>query len=126
MKTNRIYQSGLMLVAAVLMMSMSTLPTNTNAYDPSGEWAYEVPSPDGTIEGTMKISKDGEDFAVTIYTDQFGDLELEDITMDEMTMEANCDVNGDNIEFEFLFDGDTMEGIVYTPDGEMDITAERE
>ena len=126
MKTNRIYQSALMLVATVLLMSATSLPTEFNAYDPSGEWEYEVPTPEGNMTGTMKISKDGDDFAVTIYTDDFGDLVLEDITMEEMTMEANCDVNGDNIEFEFIFDGDTMEGIVYTPDGEMDIMAERE
>ena len=103
----------------------STKIASPNAYDPSGTWAYEVAMSDATLTGNMVISKNEAEYDVTIESNIYGTLELEDVEWEGNTMEANVEVEGDIIDFEFEFEGDTMEGAVYTPDGGLDITAER-
>jgi len=41
-------------------------------------------------------------------------------------MDGNVDVEGDLIDFYFEFEGESHEAIVTTPDGDMDLTAERQ
>jgi len=41
-------------------------------------------------------------------------------------MDGNVDVEGDLIDFYFEFEGESLEAIVTTPDGDMDLTAERQ
>ena len=114
-------------MSVVLLSATSAAPllVEEKAYDPSGSWSYEVEMAEGTMTGDMEIKKVEDEYEVSIETDQFGTLELEDVTMDENTMEANVEIDGAIIDFEFEFDGDSMEGIVYTPDGEIEMTAER-
>ncbi len=114
-------------MAVVLLSATSAAPllVDSKAYDPSGDWTYEVAMPDGTLTGDMKIAKADGEYEVTIESNVYGTLELEDVNMEDMTMEANIEIEGDIIDFEFEFDGDSMEGTIYTPDGEIDMTAER-
>ncbi|OEK04422.1 hypothetical protein [Roseivirga misakiensis] len=95
-------------------------------YSPVGVWTYKVSTPDGDLEDEMTISKNDEGaFEVSIESDVYGTLELEDITFEKMVMEASVDLNGDSVAFEFEFDGDSMEGMVYAGEDELSITAER-
>lgn len=114
-------------MSVVLLSATSAAPllVEEKAYDPSGSWSYEVEMAEGTMTGDMEIKKVEDEYEVSIETDQFGTLELEDVTLEENTMEANVEIDGAIIDFEFEFDGDSMEGIVYTPDGEIEISAER-
>ena len=114
-------------MAVVLLSATSAAPllTKENAYDPSGSWTYEVSMPEGTLTGDMEIKKVEDEYEVSIETDQFGTLELEDVTLEENIMEGNVEIDGAIIDFEFEFDGDSMEGTVMTPDGNIDMTAER-
>jgi hypothetical protein len=117
-----------LLALSVFIISAAQSSTKTAspyAYDPSGTWAYEVAMSDATLTGNMVISKNEAEYEVTIESNIYGTLELEDVEWEANTMEANVEVEGDIIDFEFEFEGDTMEGAVYTPDGGLDITAER-
>lgn len=96
-----------------------------NAYDPTGTWNYEVETPDGNLTGEMTIKKVDGEFEVKIESDVYGTLELEDITFEKMVMEASIEIEGDQIEFEWEFDGDSMEGTVYSGEDELAMTAER-
>lgn len=126
MKTRTINLIAL-IVGATLLLNMAAAPSASLAYDPSGEWAYEVPMPDGTnLSGKMTIEKEGASYKVIIYSDVYGTLNLKDVTMEEITMEANTNIEGDVIDFSFEFDGNTMEGEIYTPDGTIEMTAERQ
>lgn len=95
------------------------------AYDPSGTWNYEVETPEGTLTGEMTIKKADDQFEVVIESDVYGTLELEDITFEKMVMEASIEIEGDQIEFEWKFDGDSMEGAAYSGEDELAMTAER-
>lgn len=122
------------LLLSLLIISISAFDMNTSessAYDPSGVWDYTVPTEEGDMTGEMTISKDNDEWQVTIESDVYGTLELEDVALEEnkekeVSMEGNVDIEGDVIEFYFEFDNHSLEGIVATPDGDMEFTAERQ
>ncbi|NVJ48523.1 MAG: hypothetical protein HWE07_15415 [Cytophagia bacterium] len=128
MKTIQFFKKSMLLSAMALAFTILSINQSMaqQAYDPTGTWSYTVPSPEGDLTGDMIISRaeDGT-LEVTIKSSVYGTIELEDIVFEEMVLEGNADINGDSIEFEFKFDGDDLEGAVYTPDGTMEMTAER-
>lgn len=128
MKTIQFFKKSMLLSAMALAFTILSINQSMaqQAYDPTGTWSYTVPSPEGDLTGDMIISRveDGT-LEVTIKSSVYGTIELEDIVFEEMILEGNADINGDSIEFEFKFDGDDLEGAVYTPDGTMEMTAER-
>lgn len=122
------------LILSLLIISVSAFKMKTAeaiAYDPSGIWDYTVPTEEGDLTGEMTILNDDEEWKVTIESAVYGTLELEDVSLEEnedqeVYMEGNVDVEGDLIDFYFEFDGESLEGTVATPDGDMDLTAERQ
>ena len=90
-------------------------------------WEYTVSTDEGDLTGNMTIAqnekKDG--YLVTIESDVYGTLELEDVELEKSVMTATIELEGDTIEFEFEFDEDDMEGLVITPEDDLTITAER-
>lgn len=112
-----------LLVAMVGFTAMDKAP----AYDPSGTWAYEIETPDGAISGDMEIEKDGDSYSVTMMTDDFGDLELEDVEFnDKNEMTGSVEVQGVTAEFEVEFEDDSMSGVILYGGEELPIEAERE
>ncbi len=102
--------------------SMDKVP----AYDPTGTWGYEIETPDGAITGDMTISKTDGEYEVSVETDDFGTLELEDVEVKDKEMTASVDVQGVTAEFEVEFDGDEMSGVILYGGEELPIVAERE
>lgn len=97
-----------------------------------GTWKYEIEIPGMEPSGKMEIKKDGDDYTITLTSDQAPDE----------TMEAsNIEQDGNNISFDFqvntqgmsiqvsnsvTFDGDTLEGDVSIPDfGSFSMTGEK-
>ena len=112
-----------MLVALVGFTAMDEVP----AYDPTGTWNYEIETPDGAISGEMEIEKEGEGYKVVIGTDDFGDLELEDVEFnDKNEMTGSVDVQGVTAEFEVEFEDDSMSGVIFYGGEELPIEAERD
>lgn len=133
-KALNIKYSFLMMTIVISLMSFSLTKDDfihVQAYDPSGVWDYTVPSDEGDLTGEMTISKEDDEWQITIESDVYGTLELEEVSLvenedKEVFMDGNVEVEGDVINFEFEFDGDSLEGIVGTPDGDMEMTAERQ
>jgi len=73
-------------VLSLLIISASAFNTKTIdsnlAYDPSGIWDYTVVTEEGDLTGEMTIEKEDGDWQITIETDMYGTLELEDVTLD--------------------------------------------
>ena len=111
------------------MVMMFALFTASKAvaqeYDPTGVWNYEVEMPEGTLTGEMTITKTDKGYEVVIKSDVYGTLELEDVTFKEMVLTGVTEVDGGDVDFEFQFDGDVIEGIIGTDDGELSMTAKR-
>ena len=136
-KLNTKYVFALMMIAnSLLSFNMKENVTNNDlievrAYDPSGIWDYTVPTDEGDLIGEMTITKEENEWQIKIESDVYGTLELVDVTFEEtkdkeIFMGGNVEIEGDVIDFEFEFDGDTLEGIIGTPDGDLDISAERQ
>ena len=115
----------LMLVAMVSFTAMD----KGLAYDPSGTWTYDIETPDGAISGEMEVAKEDKSYKVIVGTDDFGDLELEDVefeaTKEGGSMTASVDVQGVTAEFEVDFEGDAMSGVIIYGGEELPIEAER-
>ena len=109
----------MMLPVGITSMAPATI------YDPSGVWDYEVEMGEGTMTGEIKITKDEDDYQVSVETEQYGTLELESVELKGNDLTANIDMQGATIEFKFEFDKNSMSGTVSTPDGNLDITAKR-
>ena len=118
---NTLVLSALLIMITIGLTSMKPITD----YDPVGLWDYEVETNDGTLTGEITIEKDDGEFAISVETTQYGTLELENITLEKNEMTADVEIEGATIDFSFNFDGDSMEGEVTTPDGDLDITAER-
>ena len=126
MKQTNFLKSKLVIGIMLIMVTVGlTSMKPASAIDPSGVWDYEVQTPQGNMTGELTIKKSGDDFAVSIETEQFGTLELGNITLDGNEMTADIDMQGATVEFAFEFDGDSMKGSIATPDGDMDITAKK-
>ncbi len=94
--------------------------------DPVGVWDYEVESPDGNVTGEMTITKTDGEYEVVIESDMYGKMELEDVAMEKDVMSATYELDGLPLEFEFSFDGDEMEGVVYANGDELPLTATKQ
>lgn len=126
MKHSKFLQSkltvGLFFFIAVIGLTSMQTATTTN---PVGVWEYEVEIGESTLEGEITITKTDGELAISIATSTYGTLELEDIVLSGNDLTANVEIESNTIDFEFKFDGDSMSGTVTTPDGELEITAER-
>ncbi len=101
--------------------------TELAKYDPTGVWDYEVETPDGTLQDEMTIKKNEEgEYEVSIASDVYGTLVLQEVTFEKNVMEGHVEIEGDRIEFEMKFEGDSMEGSIYAGEDELTVTAERQ
>ncbi|OEK01081.1 hypothetical protein BFP97_05975 [Roseivirga sp. 4D4] len=123
--------STILKASAVAMLFLVAVSLNAEEwaqtkYDPTGTWDYEVETPDGNVTGEMIVAMEDGEYSVTIKSDIYGDMTLEDITFEKNVMEGTISVEGQSMEMELKFDGDEMEGAVYTGEDELAITAERQ
>ncbi|PIQ47105.1 MAG: hypothetical protein COW03_16845 [Cytophagales bacterium CG12_big_fil_rev_8_21_14_0_65_40_12] len=100
---------------------------NLSQYSPVGTWNYEAETAEGTLKDVMTIALNAEGvYEVTIKSQVYGTLELDDVEFEKMVMTGNVEIEGESIEFEMKFDGESMEGIVYAGEDELVIKAERQ
>lgn len=126
MKQSKLLKSKFVLGVVFFMLTIGlTSMQSIEVEDIAGIWDYEVEAADGTMTGIMTIKKSDDTYTVQIETTQFGTLELSNITLKGKELTANIDMQGALVEFEFKFDGDTMNGTVSTPDGDLDIVAKK-
>lgn len=120
----------LSLVVLTLVLTAFTAETNNRnfntAYDPVGVWDYEVETPDGTVSGEMTIARNDEKKIEVFFESQaYGTIELSDVKLDDTSLEGSSELQGQGMEIEMEFDGDSMEGTIYYGEEEMSLTAER-
>ena len=115
-----------LIALALFVTAFTTKTMDTTAYDPSGVWDYEVETPEGTQTGEMTIEKNKGDYEVTIESSVYGTLELSKVKLDKQNMVGELDLQGNSLDFDMDFDGDSMEGIIYMGETELEISAERQ
>lgn len=100
--------------------------TSKKAIDISvGEWEYvTVGTPDGDVKGTLSIMKDGDVYTGVLHSSN-GDMDLENIAIENDELVATFDYSGYTIDIVGKFVGDNFTGKVSADSNEFPMTAVR-
>ena len=118
---------NLTLLLAV-MFALSSCAATKVAKDPNaqymGNWEYVVEELPVDIDGTMILST-VEGVINTVLSNPMGDMEIEGATIVDGTFKAEFDAQGNLVELEGKFDGDSYNGVLVVQDTEFVMTAKK-
>jgi len=118
---------NLVLLFAVVFALSSCAATKV-AKDPHapflGNWEYVVEDLPVDIDGTMAISKEEGTLGATLLT-PMGDVPITDITITDGALKAEFDAEGNLVELEGTFEGDTYNGLLIVQGSEFVMTAKK-
>ena len=86
----------------------------------------KVETPDGAQTGEMTIEKSEGVYEVTIESKVYGTLELAKVKLDKANIVGELELEGNSLEFDMDYDGDSMEGTIYMGESELSLSAERQ
>lgn len=115
------------LLLAVIFALSSCAATKV-AKDPNaqymGDWEYAVEDLPVDIDGTMTLST-VEGVIKTLLSNPMGDMEIEGATIVDGTFKADFDAQGNVVELEGKFEGDSYNGVLIVQDTEFVMTAKK-
>ena len=118
MKNNTIRNFALLLTVVLVFSSCASTKV---AKDPHaqylGEWEYAVEDLPVDIDGTFVISK-VEGVLKGKMVNPMGEIEIEDLTIEEGVLKSEFDVEGNFIELEGTFTENTYKGFLLVQGGE--------
>jgi hypothetical protein len=118
MKNNTIRNFALVLT---VVLAFSSCASTKVAKDPHaqylGEWEYAVEDLPVDIDGTFVISK-VEGVLKGKMVNPMGEIEIEDLTIEEGVLKSEFDVEGNFIELEGTFTENTYKGFLLVQGGE--------
>jgi hypothetical protein len=118
MKNNMLRNFALMLAVALAFSSCASTKVAKDPHAPYlGEWDYQVLELPVDIDGTFVISKE-EGVLKSTMVNPMGDMPLEEITIVENVLKSEFEVEGNFIELEGTFDGNTYSGFLFVQGGE--------
>ena len=118
MKNNMLRNFALMLAVALAFSSCASTKVAKDPHAPYlGEWDYQVLELPVDIDGTFVISKE-EGVLKATMVNPMGDMPLEEITIVENVLKSEFEVEGNFIELEGTFDGNTYSGFLFVQGGE--------
>ena len=100
------------------LLAVSVLAAAAFAADPTGTWKWNVTTPNGEIETTLKLtSKDGK-FAGT-YSNSFGETAVSNVSLKEdvIAFDVERDFGGNKfvLKYRGKLDGDAIKGTIDAP-----------
>jgi hypothetical protein len=118
MKMNMLRNFALMLAVALAFSSCASTKVAKDPHAPYlGEWDYQVLELPVDIDGTFVISKE-EGVLKATMVNPMGEMPLEEITILENVLKSEFEVEGNFIELEGTFDGNTYSGFLFVQGGE--------
>ena len=81
--------------------------------------------PDGDYPGFLEFSQDGDNVSGMIGSDQ-GTMELMDLVIDENTVYANFDFQGNTVDLSGDFEGDVLKALLSVQGYEIPIEAKKD
>jgi len=118
MKNNTIRNFALMLA---VLLAFSSCASTRIAKDPHapylGNWDYVVEELPVDIDGTFAITKE-EGVLKAKMINPMGEMELEEITIEEGVLKSEFEAEGNFIELEGTFEGDSYSGFLFVQGGE--------
>jgi hypothetical protein len=121
MKMNILRNFALMLAIALAFSSCASTKVAKDPHAPYlGEWDYQVMELPVDIDGTFVISKE-EGVLKATMVNPMGDIPLEEITIVENVLKSEFEVEGNFIELEGTFDGNTYSGFLFVQGSEFEM-----
>lgn len=118
MKKNILRNFALMLAVALAFSSCASTKVAKDPHAPYlGNWDYQVLELPVDIDGTFVISKEEGDLNAKMVN-PMGEIVLEEITIEEGILKSEFEVEGNFIELEGTFEGDTYSGFLFVQGGE--------
>ncbi len=114
---------------ATLLFIMAGCAAVKNKYTPAGSWNYIVKdTPMGDSKGTLLINETDSGFEGTMITDNFGEANLENLTIIDNKLSASAFLSQAGVSVDILgqFEGDTFNGTVGVNGDEYSLTGTRE
>lgn len=126
MKNNTIKHLAILLA---LVLAFSSCASTKVAKDPHapylGSWAYAVQDLPVDIDGTFVISKE-EGVLKAQMVNPMGEMTIEDISIEEGVLKAEFDVEGNFIELEGTFEGESYSGGLFVQGSEFPMTMKKQ
>ena len=111
-----------------VMFALSSCASMRVAKDPNaqymGEWEYVVEELPVDIDGTLVLST-VEGVIKTMMINPMGEMEIEGLTIVDGALKAEFDAQGNLVELEGNFDGDSYSGYLIVQDTEFVMTAKK-
>ena len=108
--------NALRLLRSILAVTLTA--ATVFAADAIGTWKWQITSPNGSIETTLKLALTNGKLAGT-YQNQFGETAIKDATFKDDTLAFAVDraINGNTFTLKFRgkVDGDTIKGEIDMP-----------
>lgn len=98
--------------------------------NPVGSWTYTIESPQGTLSGTLTITRDGAGFGGSMSSSMAGTTQLSNVELsgNNLSFSTSFDAGGQSVSltYDLVISGDAMEGTVAAGSfGTFDIEGER-
>ena len=111
-----------------VMFAFSSCASMRVAKDPNaqymGDWEYVVEDLPVDIDGTLVLST-VEGVIKTMMINPMGEMEIEGLTIVDGALKAEFDAQGNLVELEGNFDGDSYSGYLIVQDTEFVMTAKK-
>lgn len=126
MKNNTLRNFALLLAVMLTFASCASTKVAKDPHAPYlGNWDYAVQDLPVDIDGTFVITKE-EGVLKAEMVNPMGEIVIEDITIEEGILKAEFDVEGNFIELEGTFEGDTYKGGLFVQGGEFAMTMKKQ
>lgn len=94
--------------------------------DVVGDWKYEVPTaPYGFEKGTLSFSLVDDELAGNLVLLDGSSMKLEGVKLEKDVLAFSVYVQGGYVMVSTTIDGDSLSGVVSSPDGDMKLTAQK-
>jgi hypothetical protein len=122
MKNNTLRNVALLLAVILAFSSCASTRVAKDPHAPYlGNWDYSVQDLPVDIDGTMVISKEEGVLKATLVT-PMGEAPIGEITIEEGVLKAEFDAEGNFIELEGTFEGNSYKGALFVQGGEFPMT----
>jgi hypothetical protein len=118
MKNNTLRNFAFLLAIILVFSSCASTKVAKDPHAPYlGNWDYAVEDLPVDIDGTFVISKE-EGALKAKMVNPMGEVVIETITIEEGVLKAEFDVEGNFIELEGTFEGNSYDGFLFVQGGE--------
>ena len=117
MKNNILRNSALLLSVILAFSSCASMKMGKKTNPYVGSWEYVVEELPVDIDGTLVITE-LEGVLKGTLVNPMGEMDLDDISIEEDVMKAEIDADGTLVELEGKFTGNSYEGFLFAQGGE--------